>query len=819
MMNQLLRRCSLAGMVTFLWVAAWPASAQVRVGKITVRHLGPPAASEEFIRSNIRIKEGETLNRNAENEDVRTLYNTGLFYNIRVKEEMTADRVNLIYEVEGRPSIAEIKFQGNHKYSDSKLLRKISCKVGEPLNDHRLFTNKMVLLELYQKAGLSKTDVRYKVDIDENAGRCVVTFEVTETPKVKIIDVVFEPARAFPQKKLRSVLKTRRSWMFAWLTGAGKLKDEQFEDDKDRLSDFYHNAGYIDFELKEVKYDYPASNRLVLRFIISEGRQYRVGTIGLQGVTLFPTNDILKGLRMKPGSLFTPQGLARDQELLQDYFGSKGYIDTRVAVRKLPNLETGTMDLVYLVIEAERVYIEKIEIKGNNQTKDKVIRRELAVAPGEVFDMTKVRLSKKRLEEMNYFDRVETRPEETDVPNRRNLVVTLDEKSTGNASVGAGFDMQYGLIGQAVLTEGNFDLFKFKPPYFRGGGDKLRLSVGVGLQFQEYRATYVKNWFLDKHLTFEVDLYHRNTPYVEGLWGASGDYRAGEQRTGVKLSLTRALLGTELLRGTLSTTFERIGINGVGTDAPQSFYDSQGSYIVGRLGASIAYDTRNSAMLPSWGQRTILSSELVGGDFQLYKLDLRTAWYFPGFAEGHIWEFTGRIGVMDLLGKGVWENTSPNSLDPPRQQTPWFERYFLGGPSTLRGFRYRDVGPQEIWINNQGSSSVGGNSYFMLSAEYSVPVFQSGRTSLRFAVFSDMGNVYGTTYHNVEVSGRVVARPVYRGPFDFDFGSFSADAGIGLRLNLPIGPLRLDYGWAIRKANGEHGDGAFQFSVGYTRNF
>jgi outer membrane protein insertion porin family len=788
-MNRMLRRWWMAGVAMLLLAPALSAVAQERVKKIDIQHVGPPAASDALIRANIRVKEGDLFNRAAVDEDVRTLYNTGFFYNIRFLEDRTADGVNLTYVVQGKPRITEINFRGNKKFSSEKLRKKLSSKIEQPLDEKKLFDDTLAIREKYQKSGYQKTEVKYVLSIDENAGRGTVTFEITETPKVKIIDVVFDNAQAFPQKKLRSTIKTRRTWMFAWLTGAGKLKDEQLDDDKDKLADFYHNEGYIDFNLKDIKYDYATPNRLVLHFLLSEGRRYKVGALAFKGVTLFPTNDILRPLKMKVGSIFTPKDLNKDVESIQDFYGAKGYIDTKISARKIPNVEAGTMDLTFELLEGDKSYIEKIEIKGNVTTKDKVIRRELSVAPGEVFDMVRVKRSKSRLEQMNYFSRVDARPEETDVPNRKNLVVAVDEKRTGDIKLWAGFSSVDSLVGHAEYVESNFDLFK-APTWHglgKGGGQKFRVLVEVGLQIQNYSLSFIEPWFLNKKLALGVDIYHRDWGYYESLFG---DKRASEQRTGMRVSLTRAL-GSDFLIGSLTTTGERVAIGDVGTDAPATFYDSQGAYLVGRLGGSLAYDTRNNVILPTHGQRSELMAEVVGGDYNLYKAEVRSAWYFPGFSKGHVWEFVGRVGVLDSLGKGI---ALPDSTLPPNP-VPWFERYFLGGPYSLRAWKYRAVGPYETWMNGQGESCVGGNTVYMLSAEYSLPIIDR----LRFAVFCDLGNVYYSSY-------------------DFDFGDFSADVGAGIRLTVfGAVPLRLDYGFPIRRANREPSGGQFQIGVGNTR--
>ena len=799
----------------------------IRIKKIEVKHVGPPAVADALVRANIRVKEGDLYQRTSADDDIKTLYGTGFFADVHLYEEMTPQGVVLTYAVVGKPRVTEIRFEGNKKYSTAKLKKKVTSKVGDPLDERKLFQDKQAILEIYQKAGLYKTEVEAKFDPDEKSGRAAVTFKVTEMPKIKITDVTFDNAQAFPQKKLRKTIKTRRKWMFSWITGSGKLKDEQLEDDKETLADFYHEAGYIDFELKEVKYDYQTPTRMRLHFVVSEGRQYRVGGIGFKGVTLFSTNEMAHSLKMVVGEKFTPKGLSTDIEAVQDYYGGKGYIDAKVMARKNANTDAGTMDLVYEVLEGEKFYIEKVDIKGNYKTKDKVIRRELSVAPGEVFDMVRVKRSKHRLEQMNYFERVEARPEDIDVPNRKNLTVGVEEKNTGNLMLGAGFSTVDSLVGFAELTEGNFDLFN--PPRFGGGGQRFRLRVAVGLQRQDYQISFVEPWFLERKLILGVDLYHRDYRFLNDYYD--------ERRTGAKLSLTRAL-GSENLQGTVAYTIEQIQERLLDNNAPNTFLETQNPMVASRLGGSLAYDTRNSYTLPDHGQRSELLAEMaggpLGGDISLYKLEAKSSWYFRGLAKGHVLEMIGRVGVVDSLNGGyplqnagevrqmntsavvtgqhyvtklvhgvptvfavggTTNYVSSPVVNAPQNTVPFFERYNLGGAYSLRGFRYRDVSPKEAGINGVEPQPIGGNSYFMVSAEYSIPIVDR----VRVAAFYDMGNVYYNSYQ-------------------FSLGTFSASVGAGLRLNLPIGPLRLDLGFPIQKANNER-DQIFNFTVGYTREF
>src|SRR2546427_9510233 len=286
------------------------------VEKIEIKHVGPPAVSDDLVRANIHVKVGDAYNPNATTEDIRTLKTTGFFYNIQVAAERTDGGVKLIYVVQGQPVLSDIRFEGNRKYSQTKLLKKVKSKIGQPLDDYKLFSDAQEIKKLYEKAGYQQTKVEAKQSINEQLGRATVTFEIKESPKVRIVDVQFVGAQAFSQRKLRKQLKTRRHWMFSWLTGSGKLKEDQFQEDKEKLKDFYWSEGYIDFEIKEVKLDYASPTRLVIRFIVYEGERYKVGSVEFKGNARFTAEQIRQGVvvlghpvkpRMLEGEIFRPK--------------------------------------------------------------------------------------------------------------------------------------------------------------------------------------------------------------------------------------------------------------------------------------------------------------------------------------------------------------------------------------------------------------------------------------------------------------------------------------------------------------------------------
>jgi outer membrane protein insertion porin family len=808
------------------------------IARIVVQHVGPPAVSDEFVRANIRVKPGDVFLPGTVNDDVRNLYATGFFYDVRVGESNTPAGLVLTYTVQGNPRLKDIRFHGNTRYSDNKLRKKVTSKVGEPLNERKIFTDTQEIQKLYQKSGHPGTEVKPVESIDENAGQGTVTFEITETPKIKIVEVDFVGAKAFTQGKLRRQVKTRRHWMWSWITGHGFLKDDVLEEDREKLTDFYRDHGYIDFELKDVKFEYPTARRMIVRFIIYEGTQYRVGAVSFTGNKLFTTNDIalgiehLKaaggytgklgphGLAMDVGDIYTPKGYTTNIDQVEDFYGSRGYIDVtrsshNLIVLRVPNTERGTMDLEFQIDEGQKSYVEKIEIKGNTKTKDKVIRRELAVSPGEVFDMYRVKMSKSRLEGLNYFDKVDTHPEPTDITSRKNLVVAVDEKNTGNLTLGAGFSSVDSLVGFVEVSQGNFDLFN--PPTFTGAGQKFRIRVALGLLQEDYLASFIEPWFLGKKLQLGVDLYYRDLNYQS----LNNEYQ--EIRAGTKVSLTRALWGDRLIGG-INYTFEDVGIllnsgyhpeevrgghdttgpyggtTGPGgsqpgspprivpQNVPDAILDETGYHLLSSVGGSLSYNTLGAGMLPHNGQRTTLSGSFVGGplggDKEYYKLDLNSDWFFPGFVKGHVLEITGTAGVAESLDSG---------------DVPFYDRFYLGGLYSLRGFSYRGVSPRQPGISPE--EPIGGDTEWWGSAEYSIPIFEQPHgVGVRFAFFYDIGNVLSD-------------------PYNFSLKNFDDDYGVGLRLLLPIGPLRLDYGIPINHDQYNSASGKFQFGVGYTRQF
>lgn len=810
--------------LTWIFLACWlfqvagqSQLSQQTVDQIEIRHVGPPAVSDERIRANIQTRPGDLITPSKINQDVKNLLQTDYFHNVNVAWEKTEEGIKLIYSVQGRPILSKIEFSGNDRLKTRRLRKTIASKIGAPIDEKQLFTDAQAIQELYEKKGYRETAVKYVPYIDEDQGRGTVAFEIAESPKVRIQAVRFEGAEAFKLRKLRKTIKTRNRWAFSWLTGSGVYKEDQFLEDREKLRDLYYENGYLDFAIRDVRFDYPKPDKMILTLEIFEGRQYRVGDLRIEGNEVFSTEEILfrqtrsgtqSRLSMRPGDVFTPQGFDDNNQAVADLYESAGYLspqnqgDTRILPVQSANTAEGTMDLNYQIQEGQKNFIDQIDIRGNTKTKDKVIRRELAVAPGDPFNMVRARLSQVRLEGLQYFDAVDLSVEPTDIPNRKNLVVKVAEKAqgTGNFVVGAGFNSVENLVGFIELSQGNFDIAK--PPLFQGGGQKLQIRTQIGTRRQDYQLTFIEPWLFDRKLELSTSLFHRELDFLSSIFN--------ETRSGGTVSLRTPLLN-DFVIGELGYTLEQVEISNVHPQASPVFEQeaAAGKRLVSKVSPILYYDTRGPGRLPNVGQLTRLRTHIAGGPFggdtDFYKIDLGTKHYFKGLAEGHILELQAQISVIEEYGDS--------------ERVPLFDRSFLGGLYSLRGFRFRDVGPKDI-----SGEPIGGKTSWFASAEYSVPVIER----FRLAVFYDIGMVYkdAFSFSTDYLEDYVVynepgweGRPITKHRIFGKTQTYNDNIGIGMRLELPIGPLRLDYGIPLTTDADNDDSGRFNFGVGWERPF
>lgn len=780
---------SLAPDVTAQAVAQEPsavvASQGPRVGTISVKFIGTANINEQVVRANMQLSEGALIDEALIDRDIRALYRTGQFEFIEFKRD-TRDGgkiVDLLVELTPKFRVLRVDFTGLDHIKRKRLEKEIKTKPNLALDERQVKEDAQKVKEFYQKSGYNQATVAYNIDRDRSSGFGTVTFTIHEGEKVKIKRIDFSGNDHYPTKKLRKVMDTRKWNIFSWITDTGRLRDETFDADLDKLRDAFREEGFLDVEIDsaKIRYDYPTSSKLVITIPVVEGRRYYVGEIRISGNTLYTTEELAAVLRQPTGKVFAPSLIDKDARSLEEAYGKDGYIDARVRVVRRPNLTTGAIDIEYEMTESEKFHVESIKIEGNTKTKAIVILRELNLGPGDVFNIQRMNISKLRLENTRFFDEVNMTPETTNIPGRRNLKIAVKEGRTGNLTFGAGFSTLDSVIGFAEITQSNFDLFNRKS-LFQGDGQKFRIRLQIGSKSNEAIISFEEPWLFERELALGFSLYRSSTDYDDQLYN--------EIRTGANVYLRRRLI--ELIEGKLGYTFEVVQMKDIDEDAPINLKEEEGkgNQSVSKLSFQLLRDTRDRLINTTKGNRVEVNTSYagLGGDADYYSLEVRASQYVNTFETlNQVFSVIGRVGVID--GDNI----------------PYFDQYFLGGPSSLRGYKYRQVGPkqgdgkssdqyQQDNATNRGDGygePLGGNTYGMLSLEYTFDIVEP----LRFAFFYDAGFVNRKSY-------------------DFDPSEYNDNFGFGIRIMIMGAPLSLDYGIPITSDKFNDSGGQFNFSFG-----
>lgn len=747
-----------------------PVVADIEIEFVDIRNV-----SDEAILARLQIREGGMFDQNLVDRSIRSLYATRLFDFIEARtENIPGGQVRVIFTVQARYRIGGIKIEGNEAISSRRLRREMDSRVGQSLDERRIRRDADKILELYREKGYTEARIDYRLDRDAEKAQGIVTILVNEGLKLKIKDVEFVGNTAFKERKLRSQMETRKRWFLSWLTGSGRFDEVKFQEDLERLRSLYLEAGYLDVSIPEsnVTLDYPKPGEIVIIVRVDEGRQYRVGDIRFEGNTIFPTPILYASLDLLPGDVFSPETLDEDVERITNIYGSVGYLDTSVRPDRRANIETGNIDLVYDIQESEKFDVESIIIEGNTKTKSTVIIRELALAPGRTFNMVYMKNSESILKNTRFFEEVQLSPESTNIPGKRNLKIRVQEGRTGNFQFGAGFSSLERAVVFFEISQSNFDLFKFRSPFLQGDGQKFRFRGSVGSTSNEVVLAFEEPWLFERRLAFGFELFRRETDFNSTTYN--------ELRTGMEVYMRKRLVG--LINGQLSYSFEIVDLQDVVASAPQLIFEEafNSPRSVSKVSLTLWRDTRNDLIFTTRGSRISLTSTFagVGGDTEYVKLEGRSAFFLPTFEFGdQVISILGRVGSL-------WEYSD--------QPVPFFDRFYLGGPNSLRGFDYRDVGPVS------GREPVGGNSYAFGSLEYSIKVADP----LRLAMFYDWGFVN-------------------QGDFDFNPSSFNDNWGVGVRLLVLGNPLRLDLGLPLNstKYYDQNGNLIFDNNTGNQFNF
>lgn len=732
------------------------------VRSIDVQYTGPATISRSRILAQMRTKVGVPYSDTVAEQDIRAIYNTGQVQNVRVFGQPEGDGVKVIVAVQTRTMLNEIQIDGATRISPKKLRKNLGVKLNTPLREEDLEQGRQKILDTYHAHGFNDVEVTFGVEaIDAIRGTSRAVYTVNEGIKGSVSTVRFEGNTHFSDRVLRKQMKTRQKTLFSFVDKSGRLDETQLQDDLQKVREFYQNHGYIDVAVRDVTKQRTSSGALQIVIAIDEGPQYHVGKLTFVGYKATTEQKLRAVVKMKEGAVYSAKAIKDDAKAMADAYGSGGYVDLTI-VPETSQAHDRLIDITYKIDEGQRSYVERISISGNTRTKDKVIRREVLIAPGDVFNTVRVETSKKRLDNLGYFSKVETFPVDTEVEGRKYLDIQVEEKRTGSLNFGAGFSTVDSLIGFIELTQGNFDITNW--PSLTGGGQKFRIRLQGGTERKDVELALTEPWFLDRPISVGFTAFYHEANYLSSIYD--------QRNYGFSLDVRKGI--RPFLYGSLGYRLESIDTFNLVLSASPELVAETGPSTQSVFTANLTWDRRDNPFLTRSGERITYTWWVAGpgGTEQIYGFDVEASkyWRLP-------WD-TILLVNAEVAGVDRWGDQT--------KLVKIYNRLFLGGSNNLRGFDFRDVGPKD-----SNGEPLGGQSMARATIEWTFPIVEKARGAL----------FYDTGFVNTD-------------PWDYNFNNVASDIGFGLRLDLPIGPLRVDYGIPLQQA-GNHGSGKFNFNVGY----
>ncbi|OGU11248.1 MAG: outer membrane protein assembly factor BamA [Geobacteraceae bacterium GWC2_58_44] len=720
----------------------------------------------------VRVKAGDQFDREKVDADVRAIFKLGHFADVQAQIETVDGGTALEYLVQEKPIVREVKIEGAKELSDDKVREAVEIKPNSIFSSKDLQKSIKKVKKLYADEGYYLAEVEAdsskRSDTELN-----VNFRIKEGKKVLIQTISFEGNKEFTGKKLKKAMETSEEWMFSWLTGAGTYKEEVLRNDVALITDMYMNNGYVSVKVGEPKVEMlPDKSGLKVTIGVTEGEQYRIGTLAFKGDLLESSDVLMAKLKEKSGDVFSRNNLRTDVFTLTDLYADKGFAFANAAPLTKLNAEAHTIDITFEMEKGELVHIDRINIAGNPKTRDKVVRRELRLDEGDLYNSTALKRSKQNLMNTGYFEEANLVTVKGSAPDKLDLNVEVKEKPTGTFSVGAGYSSLDGIIGQGSVQQSNF----------MGLGLKVTAAVSFGSKSQTYNLGLTDPYFLDSRWTLGGDVYRNERDYLDYTRRATG----GDIKAGYPISDTvstfwlykyekkeifdqsRALL-ENIQRGTIL--------------APET--DSITSAIQG----SLSRNTTDYRLDPSTGMMNMLSIEFAGlGGTNRYVRYLTEHTLFSPVAWGGVASLRGTFGYIQSLGKEI----------------PIDEKFYLGGISSLRGYSARTVSPSRtstvqiadingLLRDDTTRVYLGGTVEAVANLEYTFPLLKEA--GLKGVIFFDAGNSENSVNNT--------------------FSNLLTSYGGGIRWFSPIGPLRLEYGIPINPRSGiDKSSGKLEFSIG-----
>jgi outer membrane protein insertion porin family len=729
--------------------SAPPPGAQIIIKDLAVQ--GNRRIQEAVIMARVSAKVGGPFVPARLADDIRSVFSLGFFDDVQAKVEDFEGGVKLIFVVTERPFVRDISFGGNKRLDAATLQEKIDFKLGAVYNPVEVTRAAEKLKEAYEEEGYFEVGVTPEVNRLPD-GDVSVTFRVAEGRKMTIDKIIIEGAQGLKPDKIKNIMLTQEREFYIL---RGTVQRQKLDQDTERIVTFYNDNGYVQARVETVDTQVDrATARVTIRIVVAEGPQFKVGGIDITGNKVLPVEELRRRVLLKPDDIYARSKLQETVKGIGDVYGTIGRTTADINPQIALDVPNRKVNITLEVSEGPEVFIERINISGNTRSQEKILRRELPMAEGDLFTTGKLARAKQKLINLNYFEKVETKT--TPGSSKDKIVVTIDvtEKPTGLFSIGGGYSSQDGALGTLDLSQNNF----------LGKGYQLFLRLRGGTETQQGTIGFTDPWFLDRPLAAGFDIFNNRRVYLDYTVNSLG----GDVRFGAPIG--------DYGRWNSFYRLSQEDVSGVDPNASTELLQAEGTTISSMVGGSLSRDTRDSLTEPTRGNYSLFGADFAGigtGDNRFFRITATTTQHQPLWFD-HV--LSGRLMVGYQLG---WANAP----------VPFFERYYLGGPNTIRSFKSRQISP----VDGSGTD-IGGNFQVLGNLEYSVPL----PFGIRAAVFFDVGNVYGPD--------QSLHAPI-------DLTSLKYAVGPGIRWNSPFGPVRVDYG-VNPNPTGKEKFGNIQFSMG-----
>jgi outer membrane protein insertion porin family len=742
-----------------------PPAAAARGGTIAdIRIVGIQRIEPETVRSYLLLQPGDQWDAERIDRSLKALFATGLFADVKLVREGDT----LVVRAVENPIINRIAFEGNSKIADKDLNGEIQSRPRVVYTRTRVQNDVRRILELYRRQGRFAATVEPKV-IQLSENRVDLVFEINEGPATGVRAINFVGNRTFADSTLRGVIDTKESRWYRFLSTSDTYDPDRLTYDRELLRKFYLSEGYADFRVVSgVAELTPDRDGFIVTFTVEEGERYRFGNLDVDiQLRDLPREIVLPLLTVRSGQWYNAEDVERSISVLTDTLGDRGYAFVEIKPDITRNRDALTLDIIFHVQEGPQVYVERIDVSGNVRTLDKVIRREFRLVEGDAFNTGKMTRSKERIKNLGFFKKVEVNSRPGSAPDRTVIAVDVEEQSTGELSLGLGFSTSDGPLADIHVRERNF----------LGRGQDVRLGTVLSFRSQQLDLSFTEPYFMDRNIAAGADLFGvKTSPTTNFFSGQTPTYvqvsYGGAVRAGYQIS--------ENLRQTWKYTARSDDITDVASNASLYIQLARGTHTTSEIGQVLLYDRRDNRLEPTDGYYASIGNDFAGIGFGVqYVRNKVNAGYYYSIAPEWVLSFNGEAGY--ILGWGG---------DPVLLQ----DRFFVGGDN-LHGFAPAGIGPRD----QVSGDALGGNKYYLGSVVLGVPLGLPKELGLSGRIFTDFGTLWGNDQKNIPLTPAQLAATGGVAPVILDTAAIRAAAGAGVSWKSPVGPVRLDLAYPLKK--------------------